>query len=77
MKSVPFCLIGKKAKTKIKKDSIIKNAITYSFTDLVTLFQLANKHKGISKVVNRRKKIEIPSIPNEKFKFDEDTQIKS
>ena len=56
---------------------MIKKAITYSFTDFVTLLQLANKHKGISNVVKRRKKIEIPSIPSEKFKFDEDTQTKS
>jgi hypothetical protein len=30
---------------------------------LFTLFQLVKIHKGINKVVNNKKKIEIPSIP--------------
>jgi len=54
-----------------------KNAITYSLYDLVILFQLANKHNGIKSVVKSTKKIEIPSIPNEKFKFEEEIQTKS
>jgi hypothetical protein len=36
---------------------------------LFTLFQLVKIHKGINKVVNNKKKIEIPSIPSVKFKF--------
>jgi hypothetical protein len=31
---------------------------------LFTLFQLVKIHKGINKVVNNKKKIEIPSIPS-------------
>jgi hypothetical protein len=39
------------------------------------LFQLDNKHKGINNVVKRTKNNEIPSIPNEKFKFSDDTHV--
>jgi hypothetical protein len=49
----------------------------YSFLLFIILFQLAKRHNGINNVVNKTKKIEIPSIPNEKLKFNEKIQNKS
>ena len=56
-------------KTPIKKNSITRNAIKNSLIFFVTLVQLINIHKKISKVVKRIKKSEIPSTPTLKFKF--------
>ena len=47
-----------------------RHAITPSLTLMATLFQLANKHSGINKVVNSTKNKEIPSIPKVKFKLN-------
>ena len=52
-------------------------AILYSFILTLTLSQLANKQSGINNVVNKTKKIEIPSIPKEKFKFEDGIHAKS
>ena len=41
------------------------------------LVQLASRQRGIRRVVNSTKKIEIPSTAREKFKLEEETQIKS
>jgi hypothetical protein len=50
-----------------------KKAIIYSFDRFNTILQLDSKHKGINSVVKSTKKSEIPSIPNEKFKFSDET----
>ena len=46
-----------------------KNKITKYLVLYWILSQLANKHKGINKVVNKTKNNEIPSIPIMKFIF--------
>ena len=60
---------SKTQNTPIKKNSMIKKAIKYSFKLCLILFQLIKKHKAISNVVNNKKNKEIPSIPKVKFKF--------
>ena len=60
-------------KTPIKKNSIAKNAIKYSFKLNWMLFQLIKIHKGISNVVSNKKNNEIPSIPKVMFKFSTGT----
>ena len=53
-----------------------RKAITYSLYSFIEIDQLASKQTGINKVVNKTKKIEIPSIPlNENVKFEDETQM--
>ena len=55
----------------------IDDAIIIAYLLFITLFQLAKRHNGTNNAVNITKKIEIPSIPNEKLKFNEKIQNKS
>ena len=48
---------------------MIKKAIKYFFKSICILFQLANKQRGTSKVVNMTKNIEMPSTPKGKLMF--------
>jgi hypothetical protein len=56
-------------KTAINIASIAKKAIKYSLTIFWIPAHLANKQSGISKVVNKIKNKEIPSIPKTKLIF--------
>ena len=48
----------------------------YSFIENFTLSQLANKHIGIKKVVNKTKNSEIPSTPINTFMLEYGTEKK-
>jgi len=55
------------AKTK-KNSNNIKYKIKY-FLCIKSCFHAVNKQRGTVKVVNNKKKIDIPSTPNEHSKF--------
>jgi hypothetical protein len=50
-------------KFQLKKNLKLKKLLKILLNYLFTLFQLVKIHKGINKVVNNKKKIEIPSTP--------------
>jgi len=64
-------------KTNNKHPSIKRKQIKKSFISVTIANQLAKIHKGKRKVVKITKKIEIPSIPKEKFKLDSGIHKKS